>query len=156
MKLRLLTIGEKMPSWVEQGVKEYTKRLPSDLGFDLLRLPMAKRAKNKSVAQYKTEEAKTLLAAAEKCQRYIALDVKGKSISTENLVTKLTDWQQNGDQIALFIGGPDGLDRSILDQCHEKWSLSAMTMPHPIAQLVLVEQVYRAWSVTQGHPYHRA
>lgn len=155
MKLKLLTIGEKMPSWVETGVAEYTKRLPQDLGFELLRLPMAKRAKNKSVNQYKKQEADTLLNASDKSTRIIALDVLGKSISTETLTDKIVSWRQNADQVSLIIGGPDGLDPSVLSVANEKWSLSAMTMPHPIAQLVLVEQIYRAWSITQGHPYHR-
>jgi len=156
VKLKLLTIGEKMPSWVEQGVEEYKKRLPADMGFELLRLPMSKRTKNKNAAIYKQEEAKTLTAAADKCNRVIALDVKGKAMTTELLVKKLTSWRQEGDSVALIIGGPDGIDAPLLQKADEKWSLSGMTMPHPIAQLVLVEQIYRAWSVTQGHPYHRA
>lgn len=156
MKIKLLTIGEKMPRWLEDGVADFTKRLPSDLGFELHRLPMAKRTKNKGAVQYKAEEAKTLLAASAKSTRRIALDVQGKSISTDALVSKLEQWQLEGETVALYIGGPDGLDQSVLSDCHEKWSLSAMTMPHPIAQLVLVEQIYRAWSITQGHPYHRA
>ena len=144
-----------MPSWLNAGVEEYTRRLPSELGFELHGLPMSKRGKTKSVQNYKSEEATALRNAASKCNRLIALDVKGRTLSTEMLVDKLQAWRQNGDNVALLVGGPDGLDDELLQASHERWSLSGLTLPHPVVRVLLVEQLYRAWSITQGHPYHR-
>lgn len=155
MKIKLLAIGDKMPAWVDTGVQEYARRLPPELGFELQALPMSKRAKTKSVQTYKTEEAQTLSAAASKATKIIALDVAGKHLSTEKLVDKLQTWRQYGDDVALLVGGPDGLDQTLLQRADERWSLSDLTLPHPIVRVIFVEQLYRAWSITQGHPYHR-
>lgn len=144
-----------MPAWVNQGLAEYTKRLPKELGFELVSLPMSKRAKTKSVTTYKTEEAKTFEQALSKATRVIALDVKGKAVSTESLVTKIKQWQLNSDTVALLIGGPDGIDQSLLQKADERWSVSDMTLPHPLVRILFVEQIYRAYSIIKGHPYHR-
>lgn len=144
-----------MPAWVDTGVHEYTRRLPSELGFELQSLPMSKRSKTKSVQNYKTEEGQVLRNAASKSTRVIAFDVTGKTLSTQMLVDKLQAWRLNGDDVSLLVGGPDGLDNDLVKSADERWSLSGLTLPHPVVRVIFVEQLYRAWSITQGHPYHR-
>lgn len=155
MKIKLLAIGDKMPAWVNDAVDEYTKRLPRDFLFEIIGLPMSKRSKTKSVANYQHEEAATLKQAAAKATKVIALDVKGKSLSTELLVANIQQWQLQGDDVCILVGGPDGIDASLLAGVDARWSLSGLTLPHPVVRLVFAEQIYRAWSIIQGHPYHR-
>ncbi|MFL0803733.1 MAG: 23S rRNA (pseudouridine(1915)-N(3))-methyltransferase RlmH [Agarilytica sp.] len=155
MKISLISVGGKMPSWVSEGYQEYAKRLPRELSPQLIDLPLANRNKNSNIEKLKLEEGKQILAALPKGVRMIALDVKGKSLSTEGLTEKLKDWQMNGQDVSIVIGGPDGLSNACLQKAHERWSLSALTLPHPLVRVVLIEQLYRAWSITQNHPYHK-
>ncbi|MFL0800744.1 MAG: 23S rRNA (pseudouridine(1915)-N(3))-methyltransferase RlmH [Agarilytica sp.] len=155
MKISLISVGGKMPSWVSEGYQEYAKRLPKELNPQLIDLPLANRNKNSNIEKLKADEGKQILAALPKGARMIALDVKGKSLSTEGLTEKLKDWQMNGEDASIVIGGPDGLSKDCLQQAHERWSLSALTLPHPLVRVVLIEQLYRAWSITQNHPYHK-
>ncbi|MEC5211292.1 23S rRNA (pseudouridine1915-N3)-methyltransferase [Psychrobacter sp. PL15] len=160
MKARILTVGTKMPRWVQEGVDEYYKRIQPMLSTEIVELTAAKRAKNPSdanVAQYCELEGQTILAAhatAGREQLWV-LDVKGKMLSTEDLAGKLTDAMQQGDDIALVIGGADGVSQDVLAQADIKWSLSALTLPHPLVRVVLMEQLYRAMSLNNNHPYHR-
>jgi len=160
MKLRILSIGSKMPSWVDTGFNEYHKRIQPMLSTDILDLPAAKRAKNPSeanLAQYRETEGKSILAAHQNNPRekLWVLDVKGKMLSTEQLADKLSDAMQLGDDVALVIGGPDGVSPEVLAAADFKWSLSALTLPHPLVRVVLMEQLYRAMSINNNHPYHR-
>lgn len=144
-----------MPKWVQEGYAEYAKRLPKACSLNLIELPMAQRGKTSSVEQMKAEEAKRILAAVPKGARLIALDEHGQQVTTKGLADKMEDWLAGGQDIALIVGGPDGLDQTILQQAQWKWGLSKLTMPHPMVRIMVAEQIYRAWSVINNHPYHR-
>ena len=155
MKIRLLCIGQKMPSWVTQAYDEFAKRVNGDCKIELVELPMAKRSKNSCVAQMKEKEAQTIFAAIKPSEHIVALDVLGKQVSTPDLADKIKHWQMLGSDIALLIGGPDGLHDDVLAKAKEKMSLSKLTLPHPLVRVLLAEQLYRAWSINKGHPYHK-
>ncbi len=156
MKLTLLAVGTKMPAWVTQGFQEYAKRLPRECSLQLHEIAPAKRGKTGSAEQWKKEEGERILSAIPSNHHVIALDVKGKSWSTEQLAQQLENWQADGRDVSLLVGGPDGLTEQCLQRADQKWSLSALTLPHPLVRIVMAEQLYRAWTVTQNHPYHRA
>lgn len=144
-----------MPAWVQTAYEEYAKRLPRELSPNLVEIALAQRAKNFSVEKAKQEEAENILAALSPHSRVVALDVKGRSLSTEALAEKMQAWQMQGQDVSLLIGGPDGLAPVCLQKADESWSLSAMTLPHPLVRVVLIEQLYRAWTILAGHPYHK-
>lgn len=160
MKLRILTVGSKMPEWVINGFDEYHKRIQPMLITEMVELPAAKRTKNPSeanLAQYREQEGRSILAAHQSNARekLWLLDVKGKMLSTEQLATNLSDTMQLGDDVALVIGGADGVSPEVLRAADFKWSLSPLTLPHPLVRVVLMEQLYRAMSINNNHPYHR-
>lgn len=144
-----------MPQWVLDGYQEYAKRLPRDLQPRLVELNLATRSKTSNSTKAKIDEAHAIFASIGERDYVIALDVLGKSISTSGLSSKLASWQMEGHSVNILIGGPDGLDQSCLDRANEKWSLSALTLPHPLVRVVLIEQIYRAWTILQNHPYHK-
>lgn len=144
-----------MPAWVEDGVAEYRKRLPAEIQLDIRELPMAKRGKTTDIRRAIAQEGEALLAAVPKGDVVIALDVLGKTVSTESLAASLRQWQMEGDNISILVGGPDGLAAECLSAARQKWSLSAMTLPHPLVRVVFAEQLYRAWTILANHPYHR-
>ena len=156
MKIYLLAIGTKMPDWVNKGYQEYSYRMPAKCSLHLLEIPAEKRGKNSNVQSIKIKEADKLKAAIPSNCRVVALDVKGQSWSTEKLATRLQDWMMSGQDIALLVGGPDGLTPDIFQLAQEKWSLSSLTFPHPLVRVILAEQLYRAYTITENHPYHRA
>lgn len=156
MKIKVLTIGTKMPAWVNQGVREYVKRLPRDMAFEIIELPVAQRAKNADLQRLIQKEAETMMAYIQPQDHVVALEVGGQNWSTEKLAANLESWQMNGQNVVLLIGGPDGLGDVCRQRANQLWSLSALTFPHPIVRVVLAEQLYRAWTITQHHPYHRA
>lgn len=156
MKLNLWAVGTKMPAWVTDGYQEYAKRLPRDCSLHLHEIAPAKRGKSGSAAQWMREEGERLLAAIPNDHHVIALDVKGKTWSTEQLSQQLQNWQQDGRDVSLIVGGPDGLSDACLKRANQSWSLSALTFPHPLVRIVMAEQLYRAWTILQNHPYHRA
>lgn len=161
MKLRLLTVGTKMPKWVQTGFDDYFKRIQPMLNTELVELAAAKRAKNPSDAnldQYREQEGKTILESHVKHsnrEQLWVLDVKGKMLSTEKLASKLEDAMQEGNDIAFVIGGADGVSPEVIAKADFKWSLSDLTLPHPLVRVVLMEQLYRAMSINNNHPYHR-
>ena len=144
-----------MPKWVQDGYQEYAKRLPKSCSLKLIELPMAQRGKTSSVEQNKQDEAKRIQAAIPKGARLVVLDEHGQQPTTMVLSQKLDDWLAGGQDIALIVGGPDGLDKTLIDQADWVWSLSKLTLPHPMVRILIAEQIYRAWSVLQNHPYHR-
>ncbi len=156
MKIYLLAVGTKMPDWVVKGYKEYEHRLPAKCSLHLKEISAEKRNKNSNVASIKHKEAEKLKAAIPTNCRVVALDVKGQSWSTEKLATRMQDWMMSGQDVALLVGGPDGLTPELLQLAQEKWSLSSLTFPHPLVRVILAEQIYRAFTVTENHPYHRA
>lgn len=150
MRISVIAVGTRMPAWVEQGIAEYSKRLPRELKLVWREIPLAKRGKGVAV---EGEQILKLISAGE---RVVALDVKGKRLSTETLARQLDAWQMSGDNYSILIGGPDGLSPACLARADLCWSLSDLTLPHPLVRVVLAEQLYRAWTITVNHPYHRA
>jgi len=155
MVIHFITVGQKMPKWVQEGYAEYAKRLPKSCTLKLVELPMAQRGKSGSVDKYKAEEAKKILAAVPKGAQLIVLDEHGQQVTTKGLADKLEDWLSSGQDVALIVGGPDGLEQSLIQQAKWKWGLSKLTMPHPMVRILVAEQIYRAYSVINNHPYHR-
>jgi len=156
MKINLLAVGTKMPSWVEQGYEEYAKRLPKECQLVLHEISPAKRTKNGHSQQWLDQEGERILASIPKEHYVVSLDVKGRPWSTEQLAQQMKSWLADGRDISLLIGGPDGLSKACNQRADQKWSLSALTLPHPLVRVVLAEQLYRSWTVLQNHPYHRA
>jgi len=156
MQIHLLAVGEKMPAWVQDGFSEYAKRLPHECRLTLKEIPPGRRGKNADVERAMQDEAERIDAALPRGVRIVALDVTGKSWSTQRFSMELGAWMQDGRDVALLIGGPDGLHPSILARAEQRWSLSPLTFPHPLVRVVVAEQVYRAWSLLNNHPYHRA
>ena len=155
MKIYFLAIGQRMPAWVEQGYREYASRLSATVQVELKEIPAAKRVRNSVVEKLKEDEGKRLLAAVPAGAKIVVLDEHGKSQTTKQLATHLDDWIQMSQNMAILIGGPDGLSNECLQKADFKWSLSDFTFPHPLVRIILVEQVYRAWSLLNNHPYHR-
>lgn len=156
MRIRLICVGTKMPAWVISGFQEYAKRLPSDMRLELVEIPPGHRGKGADVKRAIEKESKQILAALGKDDRVVALDVQGRNWSTEQLAENLRGWQMGGQNVALLIGGPDGLSAECLALAQQRWSLSNLTFPHPLVRVILAEQIYRAWSLLNNHPYHRA
>ena len=156
MKINLISVGTRMPDWVQQGVQEYARRLPADFSFQCIEIPLGKRGKNSDTRQAMEQEGEALLARLAPRDHVVALDVLGKSLSTEAMAARVGAIRDNGRHLSLLVGGPDGLSQTCLDRADERWSLSALTLPHPLVRIVIAEQIYRCWSVLAGHPYHRA
>jgi 23S rRNA (pseudouridine1915-N3)-methyltransferase len=152
----LVAVGQKMPAWVNQGCDEYLKRLPRELQLTFIEVPLIRRGKNPDIPRIVRDEGKKILQSIPAGCGLVALDVKGDRLSTGKLATTLDNWMQHGRDIAIVIGGPDGLADEILQQAQHRFSLSEMTFPHPLVRIIIVEQLYRAWSVLNNHPYHRA
>jgi 23S rRNA (pseudouridine1915-N3)-methyltransferase len=155
MKIKLIAVGTKMPDWVEKGFHNYSQRMPRDCCLELIEIPAAKRSKNQLADQWKEKEGQQILKAIDPQDWVVALDVKGRDWSTQQLAQQILDWQQMGNNVCLLVGGPDGLSNECLTRANSRWSLSALTLPHPLVRVILAETIYRAWSVTVNHPYHR-
>lgn len=155
MKVKILAVGQKMPAWVDAGVQEYSKRLPKELGVQWYDIAASKRPKQYNVQQVKAQEAERIQRHIHSQDLLVALEVKGKAWSTEQLALHWQDWQQQGRDLCLLIGGPDGLAPELSAKAQWQWSLSALTLPHPLVRVILAEQLYRAWTLMAGHPYHK-
>jgi len=155
MKISLIAVGTKLPVWVETGVSEYIKRLPRDFNLVLKEVPLAKRGKSYNIEQCVNKEAKSILEQVNKDDHLVAMEVSGKNFDTLALARHIGQLRDQGRNISLMIGGPDGLARCCLESADEKWSLSYLTMPHALVRIIMVEQLYRVWSVLNRHPYHR-
>lgn len=155
MRIHLLSVGKRMPAWVSSGYDEYARRLPLECRLELVEIEPGKRSKRANTDVARREESSRLLAAIPKRARTIALDPRGSIWSTEELAARLGSWLGDGLDIALMVGGPDGLDDACRQHADWQWSLSRLTFPHPLVRVILAEQIYRAWSLLNGHPYHR-
>jgi len=155
MKVRLIAVGTRLPKWVEQGVAEFQVRLPREWRFEIVEVPVAARGDNADVERLKRAEGEKLLRAIPDGAEVIAFDERGESLSTAEWAKAIRAWQRDGRDVALLIGGPDGLAPECLTRAQRRWSLSKLTLPHALARVMALEQLYRAWTVTQGHPYHR-
>lgn len=155
MQIHLIAVGNRMPAWVEQGYQDYAKRLPAECALRLHEIPAGKRGKNADIARLTRQEGEKMAALIPRGARVIALEVGGRAWSTEQLSARLDRWMGEGRDIALLVGGPEGLEPGLSASADERWSLSPLTLPHPLVRIVLAEQIYRAWSILKGHPYHR-
>ncbi|MBK1619894.1 23S rRNA (pseudouridine(1915)-N(3))-methyltransferase RlmH [Lamprobacter modestohalophilus] len=171
MRIQLLCVGRRMPTWVNEGFAEYAKRLPPSCALSLVEIEPAARGKGLGRGRTKTgqraqlspaerdrlltEEGERLLKATPNTALAVALDVRGRAWSTEALARELEAWMAGGRDLAFLVGGPDGLSHDCLARAEQRWSLSPLTFPHPLVRVILAEQLYRAWTLTQGHPYHR-
>lgn len=155
MKIRLLAVGTKMPEWVTAGYEDYAKRLVDDVRLELVEIPAGKRAKNSDIVRLTEKEGEAQLAAIGSQDHVVALEVGGRAWSTEDLSRNLARWLQEGRNISLLIGGPEGLAPAAKARADQQWSLSPLTLPHPLVRVLLAEQIYRAWTLLKGHPYHR-
>ncbi|MDY6798450.1 MAG: 23S rRNA (pseudouridine(1915)-N(3))-methyltransferase RlmH [Pseudomonadota bacterium] len=156
MRLRLICVGQKMPGWVSEGYLEYSRRMPPEMPLELVEVPLAHRGKNPDIPRLMQREGEALLAAIGARDRVVALDVQGQAWSTEKLASQLESWQRDRRDVSFLVGGPDGLPSGCLERADQRWSLSPLTLPHPLVRILVSEQLYRAWSVTRNHPYHRA
>ncbi|MBK1693525.1 23S rRNA (pseudouridine(1915)-N(3))-methyltransferase RlmH [Chromatium weissei] len=155
MRIHLLSVGQRMPDWVAAGYAEYAKRLPSECALKLVEIEPLRRTKTTVAAQACEDEGRRILKAIPKGAGVVALDVTGQCWSTEMLALQLKNWLAAGQDCALLIGGADGLAANCLARAGQRWSLSALTFPHPLVRVIVAEQLYRAWTLLQGHPYHR-
>jgi 23S rRNA (pseudouridine1915-N3)-methyltransferase len=156
MKIELIAIGTKMPAWVEQGFTEYQRRLPKDCELILTELSMTPRTKTGNSDLWKEKDSEALLKAIPPQSLVIALDERGKHYSSEQLADRLQSWRESTQHLSLLIGGPDGLSETCKARAAALWSLSALTLPHPLVRIIVAEQLYRAWTLLHDHPYHRA
>ena len=155
MRIRLIVVGKKMPDWVETGYEEYARRMPRELSLELIEVPLAHRGKNPDIPRLMEKEGQQMLSHVRPQDHNVALEVHGRSMKTQQLAERLSFWQSQGKDINLFVGGPDGLSPECQQAADEAWSLSPLTLPHPLVRVILAESLYRAWSVNAGHPYHR-
>lgn len=144
-----------MPAWVDAACQEYLKRLPRDFAVEFKTLALASRAKNSPPKIAIEKEGEQMLAALTDSHWVVALDRGGKSWTTEQAAEQVSDWRMRGQPVSLLIGGPDGLAASCLRRADQLWSLSDLTLPHPLVRVVIVEQLYRVWSLLNNHPYHK-
>lgn len=156
MRIHLVAVGTRMPAWVTTGYTEYARRLPHECSLNLVEIPVSKRRKSLPAARAMQEEGQLMLAAIPAGCLVVALDVAGRPWSTGELADRLLAWLAGGRDVALLVGGPDGLAPECLARADLSWSLSALTYPHALVRIIVAEQLYRAWSINTGHPYHRA
>lgn len=156
MKLIVIAVGMRMPDWVETAWRDYARRLPSDCQLELREVKPEPRTSGKTPAQMMHAEARRIEAVIPSSALRIALDEHGKDMDTMALARELEKWRGSGQDIVFLIGGPDGLDAELKQACQGRLRLSSLTLPHPMVRVVLAEQLYRAWAIMTGHPYHRA
>ena len=155
MRISIIAVGTRTPAWISEGVQEYTRRMPSELKLLWREIPLSRRGKDISVQKVCAAEGKQILKSIPAGDKVIALDVEGRRLSTVKLAQQLESWQMSGDNYSIVIGGPDGLSSACLERAAQRWSLSDLTLPHPLVRVLLAEQLYRAWTITVNHPYHR-
>jgi len=155
VELVVIAVGAKLPAWVNQGVNTYVQRMPRECRIRLVEIAQPKRFKNADPAPMIVQEGVKMLAAIPAGAWVVALDEHGKPWTSRQLAAQLAHWQSLRQNIALLIGGPDGLSSACKARADDTFSLSALTLPHGLARMVLAEQLYRAWTLHSGHPYHR-
>ena len=156
MHIRLLAVGDRQPSWVDDAFRTYTERLPREWKFRLDVIPTVKRQKNDKSRRAMEAEGELILGKLQAAEQVVLLDERGRQLDSKGLAGKLADWQSDGRDLCFVIGGPDGLSEACKQRADFTWSLSELTLPHGLARVLLAEQLYRAWSLQSGHPYHRA
>lgn len=166
MQINIIAIGNKMPAWVVDNCADYFRRMPPELSVVMIEVAAERRSKNQSIESTRRRETHRLLQAVPPANTIVALDEHGQSVTTTGLAKKIDHWKMAARDVSFLIGGPDGLDFSAVAQEHSntersrhwpdwRWSLSGLTFTHPMVRVILAEQLYRAWSLSAGHPYHR-
>lgn len=156
MAIHLIAVGARMPAWVNAGVADYASRLSREWGLRLIEIATGRRHKNSVLARTLQDESVRLQAAIPAGALVIALDERGQQWDSQELAQRLAGWLQEGRDVALLVGGPDGLAVDCRRRADHIWSLSKLTLPHLLVRIVVAEQIYRAWSIRHHHPYHRA
>ncbi len=154
MQLQILSVAQKLPQWVELGCDDYLRRLPREITPRFVNLPLARRGRQ-SVENWKQREAEQILPKLNADACNLALDESGALWSSQDWSRQLQGWMREQPRVNLVIGGPDGLADAVRERCRQTVSLGRLTLPHGLVRVVLVEQIYRAWTILQGHPYHR-
>ena len=154
MKLLIVAVGLRVPDWAQTAWDDYAKRFPHEIKVELKAVKTEPRGSKTLETLYAAERAR-IEAAIPKGTRIVVLDERGSNLTPLALAGRLKDWQLGGGDVALVIGGPDGLDPAFKQAAHERIRLSDLTLPHAFARVLLIEQLYRAWSVNANHPYHR-
>ena len=144
-----------MPGWVQHGYNEYAKRLPGECELILKEIAPGKRTKNSDTFRIVSDEGERMLSVLPDKAHVVTLDIDGKLWDTMQLAETMRHWQENTPRIALMVGGPEGLSPAVKELARESWSLSKLTFPHPLVRVVVAEQLYRAWTILNNHPYHR-
>ncbi|WJF91630.1 23S rRNA (pseudouridine(1915)-N(3))-methyltransferase RlmH [Paraburkholderia bonniea] len=155
MKLHILAVGHKMPGWIATGFDEYVKRMPPELRIELREIKPEPRSAGRPAESVMAAERQKIEAVLPRHARVIALDEHGRDWTTMQLASALPEWQQDGRDVAFLIGGADGLDAQLKARASMLLRVSSLTLPHAMVRVLLAEQLYRAWSITQSHPYHR-
>lgn len=155
MNIHLVAVGTRMPGWIREGYEEYAKRLPRECALKLLEIAPERRTSKANISRIRKAECERLLDAVPPGCLRVALDERGGNWSTRELAARIDGWLADGRDVSLLVGGPDGLDEDCLKRAELRWSLSPLTLPHTLVRVVVAEQIYRAWSLLQGHPYHR-
>ncbi len=155
MQIHLIAVGNRMPAWVSEGYEEFARRMPPECRLNLIEIPAAKRTKAADIKRLLAQEGERMLEALPKHALVITLDVTGQRWDTEQLAQQLDSWTHEGRDIALLIGGPEGLAPACRAQAERSWSLSPLTFPHPLVRIIVAEQLYRATTILKRHPYHK-
>ncbi len=156
MHIRLLAVGDRQPSWVDEAFGKYTGRYPREWRFRLDTIQTVRRNKNDKSRQAMEAEGTLILEKLGSDEQVVLLDERGKQLSSKSLASRLSEWQTDGRDLCFIIGGPDGVSGLVRQRADWMWSLSQLTLPHGLARALLSEQLYRAWSLQTGHPYHRS
>lgn len=156
MQIHLIAVGQRMPAWVNEAYAEYARRMPASCALHLIEIPADKRGKGADIARALAREGERMLAAIPRGAQVIALEVGGQAWCTEDVSRELDAWLHSGADVALLVGGPEGLAPACRRAAPRCWSLSPLTLPHPLVRVVVAEQIYRAHTLLSGHPYHRA
>ena len=155
MKLEVVTIGNKPPSWLKEGMDDYCRRIPKEWGLSLRQIPLPKRTKSALTQKLIRFEYEKVSSVSVPHARKVAMEATGNVWSSEQLRNNLDNWLNNYQMVQFFVGGPDGMDNALIDSADDIWSLSRLTFPHAFVPLLIVEQIYRAWTMINHHPYHR-
>jgi len=155
LKITIVAMGHKMPRWVLDATDDYLKRLTDGISVSIIEIPLLKRNKGTSLHKILDQEHLLMQSKIPQHARVIALDKSGNMPSSEGLADKIKHLMSCSSHLCYLIGGPEGIHPTLLEQCHERWSLSALTFPHTIARIVVIETLYRAWSILNNHPYHK-
>jgi 23S rRNA (pseudouridine1915-N3)-methyltransferase len=155
LKITIITLGNKMPDWVTQGSNDYAKRFNDGIQLKIIEIPLIRRSKSSDLTRILEKESALIKEVLPHGARIIAMEIEGKSFGSEELAAKITQLQQTTSHLCFLIGGPEGLSQETLKLCDDRWSLSKLTLPHPLVRIILLETLYRAWSIINNHPYHK-